>query len=59
MHCVLAHCEQGVGPGDGQLKWPYGVCLLGDGLRIAVADYFNNRVCLFAVRGPAWFGGRD
>jgi DNA-binding beta-propeller fold protein YncE len=41
-------CE---GSGDGQLKQPHGVCFMSGGSHVAVADYVNNRVCVFGVDG--------
>jgi DNA-binding beta-propeller fold protein YncE len=39
------------GSGDGQLKRPHGVCFVSGGSHVAVADYDNDRVCVFSVDG--------
>jgi DNA-binding beta-propeller fold protein YncE len=39
------------GSGDGQLKQPQGVCFMSGGSHVAVADYGNDRVCVFGVDG--------
>jgi hypothetical protein len=40
-----------VGSGDGELRWPHGLCLIDDDRHIAVADIFCNRVSVFSVDG--------
>jgi tripartite motif-containing protein 2/3 len=39
------------GSGDGQLKWPQGICFMNTSSRIAVADYYNKRICVFRADG--------
>lgn len=39
------------GCGDGQLWYPRGLCITGESHYIAVADYSNNRVCVFTIDG--------
>jgi hypothetical protein len=41
-------CE---GTGDGQLKSPCGLCFMSGHRHVAVADHWNNRVCVFSVEG--------
>jgi DNA-binding beta-propeller fold protein YncE len=47
-----------VGEGPGEFRYPYGLCVLGDG-RILVCEYGNNRLqCLSAEGKPLGFYGR-
>jgi DNA-binding beta-propeller fold protein YncE len=39
------------GSGDGQLKWPQGLCFILRHRHVAVADYGNSRVSVFSVEG--------
>jgi DNA-binding beta-propeller fold protein YncE len=39
------------GSGDGELRWPRGLCFINDDRHIAVADSLNNRVSVFSVDG--------
>jgi hypothetical protein len=39
------------GSGPGQLFYPCGVRLLADGSGVVVADCYNHRLCVFALRG--------
>jgi hypothetical protein len=47
---VLAHFGS-YGTGPGQLRLPRGVRLLGDGSGLVVADYSNDRLCVFSLSG--------
>jgi hypothetical protein len=40
-----------VGGGDGELRWPRGLCFIDDDRHIAVADSLNNRVSVSSVDG--------
>jgi hypothetical protein len=39
------------GRGDGQLKYPRGLCFMSGHRHVAVADYDNERVSVFSVKG--------
>jgi DNA-binding beta-propeller fold protein YncE len=39
------------GSGDGELRWPRGLCFTDADRRIAVAESWNNRVSVFSVDG--------
>jgi DNA-binding beta-propeller fold protein YncE len=39
------------GSGDGELRWPHGLCFINDDRHVAVADSFRNRVSVFSVDG--------
>jgi DNA-binding beta-propeller fold protein YncE len=39
------------GSGPGHLSWPCGVRLLADGSGVVVVDYWNDRLCVFALSG--------
>jgi sugar lactone lactonase YvrE len=39
------------GSGDGQLKYPRGLCFMSGHRHVAVADYDNDRVSVFSVEG--------
>jgi DNA-binding beta-propeller fold protein YncE len=41
----------GRGSGDGQLTCPQGLCFMSGHRRVAVADWGNDRVCVFSVDG--------
>jgi hypothetical protein len=40
-----------VGSGDGELRWPRGLCFIDDDYHVAIADYGNHRVSVFSVDG--------
>ncbi len=40
-----------LGSGDGELRWPRGLCFIDDDRHIAVADYGYHRVSVFSVDG--------
>jgi hypothetical protein len=39
------------GSGDGELKWPLGLCFMSDERHVTVADNYNNRVSVLSVDG--------
>jgi DNA-binding beta-propeller fold protein YncE len=39
------------GSGDGQLNNPLGLCFMSGHRHVAVADHWNNRVCVFSIDG--------
>jgi DNA-binding beta-propeller fold protein YncE len=41
-------CE---GSGDGELNSPWGLCFMSGHRHVAVADFINDRVCVFSVEG--------
>jgi tripartite motif-containing protein 71 len=55
---VFARCDGALlrrfgsqGSGDGQLKYPYGLCFMSGHRHFAVADRYNHRVSVFSVEG--------
>jgi DNA-binding beta-propeller fold protein YncE len=40
-----------VGCGDGQLRWPRGLCFIDDDHHVAIADVLKSRVSVFSVGG--------
>jgi hypothetical protein len=39
------------GSGDGQLRWPLGLCFMSGDRHVAVADYKNHRVSILSLEG--------
>ncbi len=54
---LLLYCDgRGWGSGPGELRKPCGLRLSRDGQHVVVADYHNDRVCVYRVEDGAFVG---